>query len=280
MSARSVLHQHQRDWAIASARSPDLRGYVASYDLNLFQPLSPAALRAFTQGSGSELLPSPSRPAKMAALHSSSALAVNAFDYWSGKPLAPVASALGLEPGPDRFGFEAQFPTGLGGTPPNLDLAFSYPDGRILGVESKFSEWLAPKTSRKEPFKAKYFPQGELLWSRVGLPSAQRLAESMQKCERAFRHLDAAQLLKHMLGLATAAPGKVSLYYIYYDCPGPESLVHRAEIETFSDLVGTDMRFYSTSYQRFFARLRTALGEEHGPYLDYVSRRYCQGADP
>ena len=278
MSAKSTLRQHQLDWASTASRLPDSRGYLANYDLNLFQPLSPDALLAFTQGSGSELLPSEMRPAKMAALHSSSALAVNAFDYWSGKPLAAIASALGIEPEPERFRFEAQFPTGLGGTPPNLDLAFSYPDGQILGVESKFSEWLTPKPSHKENFKAKYFPKDEFLWSQVGLPNAQRLAESMQKNEREFRHLDAAQLLKHMLGLATAAPGRISLYYIYYDCLGTESSIHHAEIETFSELIGTDMTFYSASYQEFFGRLRTAIGGEHQPYLRYVTQRYCQSA--
>ena len=239
-SAKSALHQQQLDWATSVLHLPDSRGYLDSYHLNLFQPLSPDAHRAFTQGSGSELLPKEDRPAKMTALHSSSALAVNAFDYWSGKPLAPIATALGIEQSPTHFRFEAQFPTGLGGTPPNLDLAFSYANGHVLGVESKFSEWLAPKPPYKEHFKAKYFPKDEFLWSKAGLPNAQRLAEDMQKHERVFRHLDAAQLLKHMLGLATAAPGQTSLYYLYYDCPGPESSIHRAEIEAFADLIGTD----------------------------------------
>lgn len=278
MSAKATLHQHQLDWATTSSRSPDSRGYLANYDLNLFQPLSSDALLAFTRGSGSELLPSAIRPAKMAALHSSSALAVNAFDYWSGKPLKAIAYALGIDQEPAKFRFEAQFPTGLGGTPPNLDLAFSYPDGQILGVESKFSEWLTPKPPHKENFKAKYFPEGKLLWSQVGLPNAQRLAESMQMNELEFRHLDAAQLLKHMLGLATAGPGRVSLYYIYYDCPGTESSIHHAEIEKFSGLIGRDMTFHSSTYQKFFGHLRTAIGTEHRPYLNYVTQRYCQGA--
>ena len=278
MSAKAALHQQQHDWATGASQLPDSRGYLGSYDLNLFQPLSLDAHRAFTRGSGSELLPTEGRPAKMAALHSSSALAVNAFDYWSGKPLASIASALGIEQSPTHFRFEAQFPTGLGGTPPNLDLAFSYPNGHILGVESKFSEWLSPKPPHKESFKAKYFPKDEFLWSQAGLPNAQRLADAMQKHERVFRHLDAAQLLKHMLGLATAAPGLTSLYYLYYDCPGQESSIHRAEIEAFADLIGKDIRFYWANYQQFFGHLRTALGEEHRPYVDYVTRRYCQSA--
>ena len=229
-------------------------------------------------GSGSELLPKDDRPAKMAALHSSSALAVNAFDYWSGKVLSPIAAALGIRQNPSHFAFEAQFPTGLGGTPPNLDVAFSYPDGQVLGLESKFTEWLAPKPRNKQHFKAKYFPDGSLLWSQAGLPRAQLLAAAMHAQERAFHHLDAAQLLKHMLGLAMAAPGQSSLYYLYFDCLGHESSAHLAEIEAFADDIGSDMPFYHASYQQFFSRLTAALGEEDRPYMDYVSQRYCQGA--
>lgn len=278
MSAKSQLKQHQLDWATTAARLADSRGYLSSYELNLFQPLSQDAHRSFTEGSGSELLPKEGRPAKMAALHSSSALAVNAFDYWADKPLSSVASALGIAQTPTNFKFEAQFPTGLGGTPPNLDLAFVYPNGHILGVESKFSEWLTPKPSNKEYFKEKYFPKDKPLWTQVGLRNAQNLADRLQKHEQVFRYLDVPQLLKHMLGLATAAPGQVSLYYIFYDCPGQESSVHRSELEEFGSLIGTDMRFYWTSYQQFFSRLKTELSDNHKQYMNYVSGRYCRGA--
>lgn len=276
MSSKAGLRQQQLDWATATSRRPDSRGYLASYDLNLFQPLTAAAHRSFTDGSGSELLPAESCPEKMAALHSSSALAVNAFDYWSGKPLSSIASALGIKQSPSDFRFEAQFPTGLGGKPPNLDLAFLYPDNHILGVESKFSEWLEPRSNAH--FKAKYFPGHTLVWSQAGLPRAQSLADEMQRQKRVFRHLDAAQLLKHMLGLAIAAPGQTSLLYLFFDYPGQESSIHRAEIEEFAEGVGSDMPFYWATYQQFFGKLRAELGEEHRPYLDYVSRRYCQGA--
>jgi hypothetical protein len=274
MSSKASLHQQQRAWAFGSGRQHDARDYLSSYELNLFQPLSENTLRAFTQGSGSELLPSGSRPAKMAALHSSSALAVNAFDYWSDKPLSHVASALGLPQTPSNFRFEAKFPTRLGGIPPNLDLAFFCPDKHVVGVESKFTEWLATK-SRKEPFKPRYFPADGQLWSRAGLPGAQRLAEAMHRQQKSFLHLDAAQLLKHMLGLAVCEPRRSSLYYLYFDCPGPEASIHRGEIEEFAEIVGADMAFYWLSYQQFFDRLRTALGDEHRDYVDYMASRYC-----
>ena len=275
MTSGSSLRQQQLEWAVSAKLTADAKGYLPAYTDNLFQPLTPGALRAFTQGSGSELLPKEGRHAKMAALHSSSALAVNAFDYWSGKPLAPVADALGLEGVPTHFDFEAQFPTGLGGTPPNLDLVFRFPDGRLVGVESKYSEWFTPKASG-QPFKPKYFADGAQLWAQAGLPAAQRLAEAMQRGERSFRYLDAPQLLKHMLGLAVAAPGKVSLYYLYFDCPVGQSPEHRAEIETFGEQVDPGISFDWLSYQDFLARMRrTLLDAEHRPYMDYMTVRYC-----
>ena len=58
-------------------------------------------------------------PAKMKALYSSSDLAVNVFDYWSQHDVAPLAAALALDESILSVAFEAQYPTGLGGNPPN-----------------------------------------------------------------------------------------------------------------------------------------------------------------
>src|SRR5690606_29342439 len=116
------------------------------------------------------------------------------------------------------------------------------------------------------------------LGAQAGLRGAQRLADAMQEGAQSFRHLDAPQLLKHMLGLAIAAPGKASLYYLYYDCLGSESSAHRAEIEAFAEQVRPNIRFDWLSYQYFFARLRASSGDKHRPYLEYVTRRYRQTA--
>ena len=209
----------------------------------------------------------------MAALHSSAALAVNVFDYWSDKPLHAIASALGIPPVPTRLQFEAQFPTGLRGTPPNLDIVLHYPDGKFVAVESKFTEWLTPKPDGPAAFKDKYF-SGQPLWTKAGLPRAQSLAESVQAGKHEFHYLDAPQLLKHMLGVATCAPGRARLYYLYFDCEGPESALHRAEILSFSDAIGNDMPFHSLSYQLFFEALLPQLRDEHRAYADYLIARY------
>ena len=77
--------------------------------------------------------------------------------------------------------FEEQFPTGLTGNPPNLDVALQLAGGSVIGIESKSSEWLTPKAASKEPFKVKYFPAATQLWAERELPVSQELAEQMNR---------------------------------------------------------------------------------------------------
>ena len=86
MTSKSEVMAGQVAWARSEGLAPDSRGYLASYEENLFQPLSPTAKTAFELGCGSELKDRTGSPAKMRALHSSSALAANAFDFWSCSP--------------------------------------------------------------------------------------------------------------------------------------------------------------------------------------------------
>jgi tetratricopeptide (TPR) repeat protein len=160
MSTKNQLLKQQRQWAVSRGHQVDSRGYVLTRDANLFQPMSPRTEHAFKCGGGSELLSRDEAPPKIQALHSSAALAVNVFDRWSERELAPMVAALGLKGRATKLEFERQFPTGLGGTPPNLDVAIGFDSGSVTGVESKFSEWLTPKPAGKELFKPKYFPKG------------------------------------------------------------------------------------------------------------------------
>ena len=214
----------------------------------------------------------------MSAYHSSAALAVNVFDYWESRNPDSLLRALRLEAEPVSMEFEAQFPTGLGGNPPNLDVAFRYDRGVVVGLESKFSEWLTPKPPNKELFKPKYFPESGGLWSARGLPACQALATEVHAGKVHFRYLDVAQLLKHALGLATQHEGKFGLNYVFYDWPGPESLAHSAEVERFQALVGNDFRFLWSSYQEVYKRLCQAIGQEHIAYTTYLGSRYFHDA--
>lgn len=277
LSTRSQLLEQQRRWAVSTGLTVDGRGYVTELEDNLFQPMSARAASAFAAGGGSELLGRNAAPPKMQALHSSAALAVNVFDYWSEQDLAPIGRALGLSGRMTCLQFEMQFPTGLGGTPPNLDLAFTSDKELVTGVESKFTEWLTPKLPGKQLFKEKYLPKGDGSpgrWATVQLPRCQALAEDLDTGKTHFRYLDAAQLLKHVLGMATLCAGRFSLYYVYFDFLGPEGSEHVAEVLRFQERVGSEVGFQWTTYQAAFARLSEDAAASHYLYLEYLRTRY------
>ena len=93
----------QTEWAnnhgiklIGSKGDRGRPSYVRRLDENLFQPLLPDVLDAFSRGDGNEL-GSLGSPGKMQAVHSSSALGVNVFQYWASVSEVPViAAACGL----------------------------------------------------------------------------------------------------------------------------------------------------------------------------------------
>jgi hypothetical protein len=272
MPSKTAVLVEQRTWARRAGLVLDDRGYLPSWQDNLQNPMSAHALAAFLRGSGNELQESKGRPAKMRAAHSSSALVVNFFDYWSESP-DRVLGALGLAQGAKSLRFEAQFPTGLEGEPPNLDICIERTDGALVAVESKFTEWLAPKSASKECFKPKYFPSDRRLWERLGLWGAQRLAEDIHAGVKRFRYLDAPQLLKHALGLATSARA-FELCYLHYEVHGAEADVHRAELQEFSRAVAGDFPFHAMTYQQAYERIRHECAAGDAAYQEYLAARY------
>jgi hypothetical protein len=276
MSSKTELLLQQRNWAESHGLDADARGYLADVASNLLQPMNPRTKSAFENGSGSEMQDTPSRPAKMRALHSSSALAVNVFDTWVNRDKSALQAALGIDKAISAIFFEAQFPTGLTGNPPNLDVALELSDGFVIGIESKFSEWLTPKPVNKDPFKPKYFPKGPGLWHERGLPESQKLVEQMNSGATRFRYLDAPQLLKHALGMATQLGDQFSLYYMYLELPGKESSIHAEEVRKFASCVDAELGFKAITYQQLVSSLQHEQGTD-SEYLDYLRNRYCGG---
>ncbi|MHB8755375.1 MAG: PGN_0703 family putative restriction endonuclease [Candidatus Acidiferrales bacterium] len=270
-NVRSQILRQQQGWA-ASRKIAFPSGYTESLDANLFQPLHCDTLAEFQRGSGDELGKNGHR-GKMLALHSSSALVVNVFDYWRGRSLDWIAGALSLTSEPSLLCFEAQFPTGLPGKPPNLDLAFVLTDRRTIAVESKFTEPYA-HTKQVPPFKLKYFPAGDGLWQDRALPHCQRLADRLHRGELQFLYLNAAQLLKHVLGLAQPLVGQFTLFYLWYAVPSDEARHHGEEIEAFAEEIGSELDFRVLTYQELFSSALRRLGTEHAAYLSYVGERY------
>lgn len=275
-SKREVLRQ-QRRWAKSRGLAPDARGYLPTVEANLFRPMSASARADFERGDGTELEETATRPAKMRALHSSAALVVNVFDHFARANPAPLLRALGISSElAAPLSFEARFPTGLRGNPPNLDVALELASGKVVGIESKFTEWLTPKANSKAAFKSKYFEGGES-WRDKGLPECQALAVDLQIRRERFRFLDAPQLLKHALGLATQRTGNFTLHYLYFDVPGRSSAVHREEVRRFDEGVGREIAFEALAYQDLFRALRVREDVD-GQYIGYLRDRYFPDA--
>ena len=265
---QDIIKDAQKAWARSNGISCDSRGYLCDAEVNLWKPLSRHARNAFEKGAGSEL------KGHMRALHSSSALAANLFDYWTDRDKTLLLWALGIKDDSAKsLDFEAQFPTRLEGTPPHLDVAIILDSGYVIAIESKFTEFLQRSTRGKPKFKPSYFPSDRGLWVNKGLPQCQTLAEELYENPRPFEFLDPGQLLKHALGLATQLGSEFSLYYLYYDHPGDRSEAHKREIACFADRVGDEIRFKSLTHQEVYSRLR--VSEQVEPeYLTYLGARY------
>lgn len=270
------LRNQQKAWASSHNIPFDPDGYCLELNDNLFFPLSRCSRRDFESGDGSELDRGGGR-SKLQALHSSSALVCNFFDYWRGRDLCFVGRALGLGTPPCGMLFEHKYPTGLRGTSPNLDVVFTLWDGEVFAIESKFTEPYS-RSLKKGHLKDAYFPVGTGLWTDNGLPGCQRLAENLRKGSLDFQLLDVAQLLKHMLGLAKNEKSW-RLLYLWYNTADEVAKAHEEEIVAFVESIGADeRRFSEMSYQELFSRVAPELTGEHDAYRKYLAERYFSQA--
>jgi hypothetical protein len=278
-SARYRITEQQRQWATRAKVRASAKGYLPTVEANLWKPLHPKTRMEFQSGSGSELRNPKGRLAKMRALHSSAALACNFFDFWRERDKAVLTQALELTSPIVDLRFEMQLPTGLRGTPPNLDLFLALASGEFVAVESKFTEQYAAK-SNTPPFKAKYVADKVQLWADVGLQSCQRLVTGIVDGEQAFDRLNCAQLLKHALDAARHHSRRVSLLYLFYDDDGSEGTQHRADIVTFCSLLNGELGFRALSYQELFRRIEGQPVSGGLSYLKYLKEHYFPDVPP
>ena len=272
VTAKTHLLRVQRRWADAHGVRYDARGCVRVLADNLRVPLDDSTLAELQRGS--ELTPGVTQPARAFSLCSSAALVVNVFAYWRGRDHKPLLEALGVGgPGGTRLELEAPVPTGLPGDPPTVDVLLHRTDGRVVAVESKFAEWLAPRPRSQRVFKDKYFAGGIRVWETAGLPLCQVLAEDLQKGRERFKHLNAPQVLKHALGLAVNGLRTSTLVYLYYDRPGRDGKTHRAEVDRIAARLRPEIDVSVATYQALFDALRATPRLDRG-YVDYLARRY------
>ena len=281
MNARDYIITRQVQWAhrhgIFLQGSKGDRGYPAYTTKlcdNLFEPLTDETQTAFCSGDGNELKPNGKQMPKMQALHSSSALVVNVFQYWqSVGEVAVVAAACGLCSTTNtrcmKLEFERKFKIDQESTP-NIDVAISVDDGTVFAIESKFAE---PYGNQKHSGLKPVYLKKKDLWS--GLKKTQDLAENISPKDNTFKHLHAAQLVKHLLGIKAEGIKKFRLCYLYYDTPGDEGAEHRDEIKKFECIIKKDgVRFLSVSYQDVLARLAERNRPRHRHYIDFITDRY------
>jgi hypothetical protein len=252
--------------------------YTATLEQNLFEPLDAESLGDYNHGDGGELRGKDRHPGKMQALHSSSALSSNVFHYWrrTGRAAA-IARACGLpSTGHVSLSFEQHFPidTTQFRRAPNLDAAFRYDTGALdlVGVESKFCEPFSTRThAGLSP--AYLTPECDAFWR--GWDALRGLAERMSPDNTEFEHLDAPQLLKHLLGLRRDSTRGFRLVYLYNDAPGPVAAQHTVEVEQFVAVAAQDeVSVVPLTYQDVIARLMRAGGTEDAAYLNYITERY------
>jgi len=277
--ALKSIRCQQRKWAGEENISP--KGYRRKLKDNLFQNLDNRTRHDFERADGNELY------GKMNAVHSSSALACNFFDYWrSVENSFPLAEALKFYAKIIDIKFEMKFDHGLRTNRPNLDVVLTGSNRAILAIESKFTEPFSGSKNKKI-IKFEYFSDGKHgddgRWSQLGLSGCQDLAESLRQ-EHCYKYLDAAQLLKHMLGLAKwgEESGKNwALLYLWFNPGEPEADSHEDEIERFANAVRRDDgrvgdrgEFRAMTYQKLFKKLSKKLDTSHEEYRKYLAQRY------
>ncbi|MCR4424083.1 MAG: hypothetical protein WHU95_07410 [candidate division WOR-3 bacterium] len=238
-------------------------GYVKDVKVNLLDDIPEDALnliiKELEQGGGQEL------KKKFFAIHSSAALVVNVFGYWKKCP--------------DRFKFlghtgfilmefEKKLPTGLQGTPPNLDL-FLENDKAVFGIESKFTEIL---TTTKAEFSRSYCPEK--------LPYLKgEFFEIINEYENQKLYLDVAQLIRHSIGLIKKYQGEkeIHLVYLYWLPQNYQNFEkyenHNKELAEFSEKIKkTGINFISMSYLDLWDDL--SKDESNKPHIEKVKDRY------
>ena len=287
MKAHEYILAKQIQWAlnqnltlIGSKGNRGRPSYTEELEDNLFEPLLPKTRQEFESGDGREIPYSSSGLTKMNAVHSSSALSVNVFQYWQKINQVPsIASACGLcnkkNKYPESISFEQKYPINESFQfHPNIDVIIKNRKGskyKSYAIECKFSE--AYSTRGHTGIKQKYIALNDI-WQDI--PNLYELAKSISPEDNVYNHLHSAQLIKHILGLKKKY-GKTGfrLLYLWYDVLGYEGFNHRKEIERFQKITETDnIHFHAMSYQELIIRLSSKYRNNHKDYIEYITSRY------
>jgi hypothetical protein len=264
---------------LGSQGSKGMPIYTETIEQNLFEPLTNEVTEQFKSGDGNELYDNLKTAAKMKALHSSSAIAVNIFQYWDKRnKVNQIAHACGLcykeNLSAIKVKFEVKYKISNSFQySPNIDVVIENNKDsryRVYAIECKFSE--AYGSYSQKGLDPKYLDLQ--IWDDI--PFIHNFAKSICPHDNHFKHLQSAQLVKHILGLKNKY-GKMAfrLFYLYYDVLGEEGCLHKKEIEEFASVVKNDnIKFSAISYQMLISNLFKNYYEGNEKYLDYIADRY------
>ena len=284
MKAHEYIISKQIQWAyrnniilIGSKGNRGRKAYTQKLDDNLFEPLLPETEKNFKEADGGELT---GNPCKMQAVHSSSALGVNVFQYWKKINQVPAIAVVCKfcntgNTFSQGINFEVKYPiSGKFPRSPNIDVVINNsPKSRfkVFAIECKFSE--AYYSGAHSGISPKYIELNKV-WD--DMPNLLKLAKTISPGDHRFNHLHPAQLLKHILGLKEAfGKNKFRLLYLWYDTIGPKSAKHHKEINEFTKITKEDgIHFHAMSYQDLIIKLSRDYRNTHKDYIDYISGRY------
>jgi hypothetical protein len=285
MNAVEQIISKQIEWAnnkeielIGSQGTRGRRVYTTKPRENLFQPLTSLARKDLEGGDGGELKGTEKRPAKIQALHSSSALGINLFDYWrNSTDLSIITSSCGISKKGRVFSGDIRFEQKLPiderfRFAPNIDAVILPHSGpfKCYAIECKFTE--AYSSRGHGGLDSKYF-DNENVWK--GLITLRQLADVISPDDQRFQFLHAAQLIKHILGLNRRyGKSNYRLLYLYYDALGEPGFYHRQEVDEFTQVARSDgVTFHHITYQELITRL-AQYREQHTEYVRYLTERY------
>lgn len=271
------INEHLKSWAEKNSIKcyPESDKVVAYYTYhlkdNLFQPLEQNVFEDYNKGAGKEL------DKKMRALHSSSALAVNLFQYWLKNPYF-IASILNRSFFDKNEYLIIKFENklhvkGVKGTAPHIDVTIENPEeNKIMAIEVKFTELLnKPKSLKTSPLSQQY---NKLLNN--FLPNVNEFLKEINEKKLDFYFFDYLQFIKHILGLLSkTSKEKFLLIYLYFELPDIFEKVHLKEIELFHNYLKKDnINFSFLTIQNLIKQIESYCDNSDLDYVNYIKDRY------
>jgi hypothetical protein len=258
----AAITDAQKKFVLDSGADLDNRGWAVDYRQNLFAPLHTDSALDFevagelaTSGGG-----------RIAAPHSSTALAINMFDVWRDRSPEPLSDA--ILSGLNRIvGYELQHGFGFrrGAQP---DIEFAARGGARVAVEVKFRE---PYGTVTNEFADRYFDTPGL-WD--GLPNLRELAVSIRDGDTTFTTLHAAQLIKHALGLTHSCGTNFVLGYLWHHLRSKTGDAHIAQLAEFTTIVSEDIDFAPVTVTELVDRFDPERAD--AAWLGYMTARYVE----